>query len=744
MFWRLLLILFVLLSSSQAEETLVISSGVKGQGYYNLATSIEKILKEHNFSYALQNRVSLGSAQNLQRLANGEVELAIVQSDTAFYAENGIYTFKENPLENLRTIINFYQEPLFIITNQAGVNNIYQLANMRINIGLRDSGVESTSQVLFKSIGIWESISKYHYGPNRAIKALLQKRVQAILLNFIDDTLKEKILAKELYIIPIQKEFIEQLKRTFSYFSLYEYRIDGEIVPTVAVTTLLVTRSDVESEVIYRLTKILDANYNKLHFPKGFAKPKEHFFQNPLEYWHKGTLKYLQEQGINYDQKIHLDLYILYLFFAIVILVLLLILLGMFILSHTDLVHRFHGTHTIIKWLQSIYLVLTKYKYITLFVLIVLLNIVFAILIKYFEHNWALEHGEVAIFDTLSLFKILWWLFIFGSSNYDGGIFPHSNGGEFIASLSPMLEFGSLITLLGLIAYDKIIKHFMEANGMGVQRIKDHIILCGWSDNAHFIVKNLLHENKLYKRQIVILAEAQYEEQIKRQKFDPMYLFYVKGDATVREDLDRANIKEADIAIVISDSKMPEPDAKNILKVLTIEKYCLELERSGKRKGRSNIHTIAEIENPKNIPIAEDAGVDQIVSLGNIESKIFTQAVLNPGVAKFINEIVTYNDQNDIYSFPVSKESQLYNKTYDEILSILREHKILLLSINVEYKRTKAQAEEIMQKYRLKGPVITNPYYEAAKMYRVQEGDLLIVLAQYEKDVLAALKKLGG
>ena len=727
-----------------AEDTLVISSGVEGKGYYNLAQSIQEILKKSNFDKDLIVRESLGSTQNLQRIANGEVELAIVQSDTAFYAENGIYTFKESPIENLRSIINFYQEPLFIITNKFGINNVYQLANMRINIGLRNSGVEATSQVLFKSIGIWQSISRYYLSLDKSIKALLQNRVQAILLNFIDETLQKKIDAKEIYIVPIQKNLVDKLKRTFSYFSLYEYDLKDETINTIAVSSLLVASSDVDANTIYKITKIINENYNKLHFPKGFKRKKEHFLQNPLENWHAGTLRYLNEKKIRYDTKKHFDLYILYLFFAIVIILLFILLLGMFILSHTDLFHRYRGGHRVIEWLQNIYLKVSQYKYITLFVLIVLLNIVFAILIKYSEHNWALEQGEVTTFDTLSIVKILWWLFIFGSSSYDNNIFPNSNSGEFIASLSPMLEFGSLFALLGLITYDKIIKHITEANGMGVKRIKDHIILCGWSDNAHFIVQNLLHKNKIYKRQIVILAQSQYEEEIKKLAFDPMHLFYVKGEATSREDLDRANIQEADIAIVISDRKLPEPDARNILKILTIEKYCAELEEQGKRVGRSNIHTIAEIENARYIPIAEDAGVDQIISLGNIESKIFTQAVQNPGVAKFINEIVTYNDQNDIYSFALSKKSQLYNKTYDEILVILRKYKILLLSINVEYKKSKTQVEKIMREYSLKGPVITNPFYEGAAKYRAQENDLIIVLAQYEKDVEDAIKKLGG
>ena len=743
-FKLLWIFLTLFLSLLTANDTLTLSSGVPEKGYDNLAKSIQNILKNSDFNTTIITKNSSGSIENLKRIANGEADLAIVQSDTAFYAENGNYVFKDSPIDNLTSIITFYQEPLFIITNQTGINNINQLANFRINIGLRNSGVESTSQVLFKSIGLWDKLSKYHYKPDKSIQALLKNRVQAILLNYIDAPLKQKIKEKKLFIVPISKKFVDKLKKTFSYFSLYKYNLNDESTSTIAVTSLLVANKDIDENKIYQLTKLIDSNYKDLRFPKGFKKNKEHFLQNPIENWHQGTLKYLNEKNIKHSEKRHFDLYILYLFLAIVILIIITLLITMYILHHTDLFHRYRGSHTAIELLQKIYFKLSKYKYISLSIFIILLNIVSAVLIKYFEHNWALDNGTFNSFDNLSLIKTLWWFFIFGSSGYDNNIFPSSNGGEFIASLAPMLEFSSILALLSLLTYDKIIKHLTEANGMGVKRVKDHIILCGWNDNAHFIINNLLHKNIIHKRQVVILADMQYEEPIKKYAFDPMYVFYVKGEATVREDLLRANITEADIAIVISDNKLPEADAKNILKVLTIEKYCAELEEAGKRVGRSNIHTIAEITNPQNISIAEDAGVDQIISLGNIESKIFTQAVQNPGVAKFINEIVTYNEQNDIYSFAISSSSQLYNKTYDEILFILRKYKILLLSINVENKKSKAQTEEIMKKFNLKNPVITNPFNDSSSKYRTHENDLIIVLAQYEKIVVDALKKLGG
>ena len=737
------LLCIFLFSSLLANDTLLLGSGSKGKGYYALAHSIQKVLKENNCTTEIRVKETSGSADNLMRLQNGEIDMAIVQNDTAFFAENGMFLFHDKPVENIETVISFYKEPIFIITNQKNINNIYQLSNQRINIGLRRSGLQASAKVLLKSTRVWESINPYYRDADKSIQLLLYNTVQAIFLNYIDENIRKKIEKKELFIVPISERLIKKLNKTFSYFSAYEYQVDNfEKITTLSVTSILVADKEVDPKTIYTIAQILNEYYALLVFPVGFEKLDKHFIANPLKQWHSGVLDYFQKNHMNLTDSDEIDIYVLYMILAVLIMIVLLTTISLFLLYHADVFHRFSGSHMIIDMLQRLYLSISRHKYLFLGVVLVMAYLMCVLLIKYFEHKWAISNNILSTFDELSLYKNLSWLFVFGSSGYNGNLFPSSEEGKLVVSLVPLLGIGGIFAFVGLITFDQFKKYFLEVNGMGVRRVKDHIILCGWNDNAHFIVENLLHKNISSKRQIVILADMAYEEPIGKYKFDPMYVSYIKGQAISRDDLMRANIIEADIAIVISDSNMSDPDARTILKILTVERFCLELEEDGKRTGRANIHTIAEIADPQNIRIAEDAGVDQIISLGNIESKIFTQAVQNPGVAKFINEIMTYNEQNDIYSFPITEESQLFGKTYDEILYMLRKFNILLLSINVENRKIKKEVEEVMQKYQLENPVITNPFREGERQYPTHEGDLIIVLAQYEESVTKALKSL--
>jgi len=66
----------------------------------------------------------------------------------------------------------------------------------------------------------------------------------------------------------------------------------------------------------------------------------------------------------------------------------------------------------------------------------------------------------------------------------------------------------------------------------------------------------------------------------------------------------------------------------------------------------------------------------------------------------------------------------------------------LLLSINIEYNKTKDEVEKLKEQFNLHKTVISNPINAYEKNYKTQEGDLLIVLCQYERVLKDAKKQL--
>ena len=109
-------------------------------------------------------------------------------------------------------------------------------------------------------------------------------------------------------------------------------------------------------------------------------------------------------------------------------------------------------------------------------------------------------------------------------------------------------------------------------------------------------------------------------------------------------------------------------------------------------------------------------------------------------VFEFIDEILTFNDYNDIYSVVVPEKSKLLGRKFDLLLRILRKQGILLLAI----KKNSAQGKEAHKaKQNSQRRVISNPVGEEEDK-PVEPGDRLIVLARKQKDVQDALKNIDG
>jgi len=743
-FALLILTILVYTTSSQQNNNseLRLGTAVLNEEYYQLGLSISRIVA-NNCNLNIEVISTEGSTDNLFRLHSNEIDLAIVQNDVAFFAENGLYpfTWKEN---SLTAIMSLYFEPIFIITNNPNFLNLSHLANRKVNVGPQASGLLVDANIILNSSNLWNNIIKYNYDTDKAINKLLDNELQFVFTNIINDKIQYNIDNKNLFVITLQEYQINNLISTHPYFTQFNYQYGTEVATTVAVKSMLICRNSIDNSQIYELTKAMYDNYYTLTFPQldsiAISKLKNDIFSAvPLKNWHPGAAKFYKEIDLLLPTNYLKYLWIVLTIFLITLFVLI-IMEVVFLSFNFKFLNKMTKKTILFAKIKNINLLIIKYKYLLVVITMFTVYVACMLVIQSFEHQWALEHNRISGYDNQSFFTNLVWLFVFGGSGYSDNLFPHSMVGKIIVTIIPIIGISGFITIVSIFTSDRIKKKIMEARGMMSVSISDHIIICGWNRNVPFLIKNLLHDNIANKRNIVVLADLQETMPLEKYNLDPKMVTYIKGDSTNREDLEKANMKDADIAIIVHDLDSSDPDAKNVLKILTIEKYGHELEKLGLRKNRENIYTIAEIQDAHVFEAAKDAYVDEIISLGHIKSKIFIQAVQNPGVSKFIDEILTYNEFNDLYSITIKAGSKLYNKTYSELLTILRKHNILILSINIENHREKSQVKKIMERYNLKRSVLTNPIHKEENEYKTNVDDNLIVLAQYEETITNALK----
>src|SRR5207237_4673470 len=89
--------------------------------------------------------------------------------------------------------------------------------------------------------------------------------------------------------------------------------------------------------------------------------------------------------------------------------------------------------------------------------------------------------------------------------------------------------------------------------GRGRVRLKDHIVICGWSGKGNEIVTELRNRgDDESRRPIVILAPLD-----QNPSKDALTQF-LHGDPTRADDLRRASIEDARTAIVLADNSYPD------------------------------------------------------------------------------------------------------------------------------------------------------------------------------------------
>jgi voltage-gated potassium channel len=272
-----------------------------------------------------------------------------------------------------------------------------------------------------------------------------------------------------------------------------------------------------------------------------------------------------------------------------------------------------------------------------------------AILITLFEKPWTFE----SIFDSFN-----WGIAtVLGQGD---SAFVTSPAGRIIGWL--LILFG--VAMLGMItgALVAMVIDFLlkEGQGLGASGFKDHIVVCGWNTTARDLINELRGDD--YKQKVVVIADVD-----KNPAGDGVY--FVRGDATSEEDLDRAGIKEASAALIFPNDASDDADMRSILIVMAIEHVA------------PNVRTVAEVNNPKHEPHFRRADVDELLVTSKVASHLLARSALYPGLTGIVTDIVSGGEGSELYRIALPDE--YIGLSIDAVSARLRtEHRATLLSVN--------------------------------------------------------------
>ncbi len=300
-------------ADAKTEFVTIGTGGVTGVYYPTggaICRLINKTRKEHGIRCSVES--TGGSVYNANAIANGELDMGVVQSDVQYNAYNGTGTFKDQgPNKDLRAVFSVHPEPFTVVARKdSGITEFAQLKGKRVNIGNPGSGQRNTMEVVMKVLGWTKDDFKLASELKSAeqSKALCDNKVDAIVftVGHPNGSIKEATTSCDAVLVSVTGPEIDKLVKENGYYRKAVipggmYRgTDGD-TQTFGVGATFVTSAKVPEKVIYNAVKAVFENFDefkKLH-PAFAVLKKEEMIKDGLSApLHDGAAKYYKEVGL--------------------------------------------------------------------------------------------------------------------------------------------------------------------------------------------------------------------------------------------------------------------------------------------------------------------------------------------------------------------------------------------------------------------------------------------------------------
>lgn len=251
-----------------------------------------------------------GSTYNIEQVAKGELDFAVVQSDWQFHAFKGDLPEKVAAVPTLRTVFSVHPEPFhLIVARDSKINSFADLKGKRVNIGSPGSGQRATMKVLMNAHGMTADDFRVatELTSTEQSNALCDGKIDAYgyTVGVPNAGVAVATDGCEARIVSLDGEVEKKLVEDRPYYAFTKipegtYQTTDEDVTTFGVMATFVTNEDMDEAVVYEVTRAVMENiddFRKLHPAFATLDPKEMITKGLSAPMHPGAEKYYKEKG---------------------------------------------------------------------------------------------------------------------------------------------------------------------------------------------------------------------------------------------------------------------------------------------------------------------------------------------------------------------------------------------------------------------------------------------------------------
>ncbi|WP_232697730.1 TAXI family TRAP transporter solute-binding subunit [Brevibacillus daliensis] len=294
-------------SGSVTPSSINIATGGTSGTYYVLGGGMAEHIKTGT-SITTNVQSTGASVENIRLVRDNDAQLAFVQGDIAQYANEGSNMFKEDgKVESFNVLGALYNETIqIVVSKDSNISSVADLKGKRVSVGAPGSGTEANAQQILEAHGLkFDDLQLQRLSFGDSSKAIQDGQLDAAFQTAGTPTaaITELAATRGVKIISIEDSVIDQIIAKYPYYvketvPASTYQTLTEDVNTVAVKAVLIVRSDLAEDVVYKMTKSIFESADKLGHAKAKSIKVEEAKAGISLPIHAGAKKYYDEKGV--------------------------------------------------------------------------------------------------------------------------------------------------------------------------------------------------------------------------------------------------------------------------------------------------------------------------------------------------------------------------------------------------------------------------------------------------------------
>ncbi len=305
-----LLMVMALAACGGGSSKMTMGTGGTAGTYYGYGSILGQYIK-NNANIDVTVVSTDGSKANIQGIDAGDYQLATVQSDVMAYAWQGTRSFSDGKVDSFRVVAGLYAEAVQLVTMDANIKSVADLAGKKVSIGAPGSGVYFNAVDVLSAAGLSvDDIQAQYQSFADSADALKNGRIDAafVVAGAPTPAITELCTTNNAYLVPIDGAVAEALMTSCPFYTTYTipagtYKGQTADVTTVTVKATLIVSADASEDDVYNLTKAIFDNIEAIakEHGKGAELSLENATSGMTAPFHAGAAKYFAEKGITVD-----------------------------------------------------------------------------------------------------------------------------------------------------------------------------------------------------------------------------------------------------------------------------------------------------------------------------------------------------------------------------------------------------------------------------------------------------------